>query len=202
MSRGKAEAGRSTSDQPFPSCRGIGDGMQTKGARRNTASPSGDRRRDQPESRERQAGPFGVSGRFIVPKKPGNSGGTTSASAQSAKPTGSSNVMPAEGFVSGCAESTNLSGRRPTVFRIATSTTDLVWFGSPSGQAAFGGRSRDTSSVSRMRETRMSRFDERDVETEHGAANEAPADERAGNGQAVSKPPRHISTLQTTSRLI
>jgi hypothetical protein len=36
--------------------------------------------------------------------------------------------------------------------------------------------------VSRMREIRMSRFDERDVETEHGAANEAPADERAGNG--------------------
>jgi len=32
-----------------------------------------------------------------------------------------------------------------------------------------------------MREIRMSRFDERDVETEHGAANEAPADERAGN---------------------
>ena len=26
------------------------------------------------------------------------------------------------------------------------------------------------------------RFDERDVETEHGPANEAPADERAGNG--------------------
>jgi hypothetical protein len=26
------------------------------------------------------------------------------------------------------------------------------------------------------------RFDEREVETEHGEANEAPADERAGNG--------------------
>ncbi len=64
-----------TSDQPFPSCRGIGDGMQAKGTRRNTGSPSGDCRMDQPESRERQAGPFGVSGRLIVPKKPGNAGG-------------------------------------------------------------------------------------------------------------------------------
>jgi hypothetical protein len=57
----------------------------------------------------------------------------------------------------------------------------LVWSGSHSGQPAFRGRSRDASSVSRMREIRMSRFDERDVETEHGAANETPADERAGN---------------------
>ncbi len=39
------------------------------------------------------------------------------------------------------------------------------------------------------------RFDERDVETEHGSAREAPADERAGNGWAAPKPPRHISTL-------
>jgi len=28
------------------------------------------------------------------------------------------------------------------------------------------------------------RFDEREVETEHGQASEAPADERAGNGYA------------------
>jgi hypothetical protein len=63
------------SDQLFQSCRGIGDGMQTKGTRRNTGSPSGDRGKDQPESRERQAGPFGVSGRLIVPMNPGNSGG-------------------------------------------------------------------------------------------------------------------------------
>ena len=74
MSRGKAEAARGMSDQPFQSCRGIGDGMQTTGTRRNTGSPSGGRVRDQPKSRERQAGPFGVSGRFIVPMKPGNSG--------------------------------------------------------------------------------------------------------------------------------
>jgi hypothetical protein len=40
------------------------------------------------------------------------------------------------------------------------------------------------------------RFDEREVETEHGAASEAPADERAGNRYASPKPPRHLSTLQ------
>ena len=39
------------------------------------------------------------------------------------------------------------------------------------------------------------RFDERDLETEQGDAIEAPADERAGNRQAMPKPPRQISTL-------
>jgi hypothetical protein len=34
-----------TSEQSHWSCRGIGDGMQTKGTRRNTGSPSGDRSR-------------------------------------------------------------------------------------------------------------------------------------------------------------
>ena len=66
---------RIMSDQPHRFCRGIGDGMYATGTRRNTGSPSGDCSKDQPESRERQAGPFGVSGRLIVPKKPGNSGG-------------------------------------------------------------------------------------------------------------------------------
>ena len=32
-----------TSEQSRRSCRGIGDGMQTQGTRRNTGSPSGDR---------------------------------------------------------------------------------------------------------------------------------------------------------------
>ena len=39
------------------------------------------------------------------------------------------------------------------------------------------------------------RSDERDVETEHGTAIEAPPDERGGNRQALPTPPRHISTL-------
>ena len=36
-------------------CRGIGDGMQAKGTRRNTGSPSGDRSMDPLAARERSA---------------------------------------------------------------------------------------------------------------------------------------------------
>ncbi len=39
------------------------------------------------------------------------------------------------------------------------------------------------------------RFDERDVETEHGEARDAPADEKAGNRYAEPKTTAHISTL-------
>jgi hypothetical protein len=39
------------------------------------------------------------------------------------------------------------------------------------------------------------RFDEREVETGHGKASEAPATERAGNCWALPNPPRHLSTL-------
>jgi hypothetical protein len=47
-------------------CRGIGDGMQAKGTIRNTRSPSGDRRVDQLATRERQAGPYGMTERLVV----------------------------------------------------------------------------------------------------------------------------------------
>src|ERR1017187_7873560 len=57
------------------SCRGNGDGMYAEETRRNTGNPSGDRGRDQLATRERQAGPCGVAERFVVPRKPGNSGG-------------------------------------------------------------------------------------------------------------------------------
>src|SRR6516225_4428037 len=65
----------STSEQSRRSCRGIGDGMQTQGTRRNTGNPSGDRNLDQPATRESQAGPCGVAERLGVPRKPGNAGG-------------------------------------------------------------------------------------------------------------------------------
>ena len=65
----------STSEQARWSCRGIGDGMQTQGNRRNTGNPSGDRNLDQPATRESQAGPCGVAERLGVPRKPGNAGG-------------------------------------------------------------------------------------------------------------------------------
>jgi len=57
------------------SCRGIGDDMQAKGTIRNTRSPSGDRVSDQLATRERQAGPTGMTERLVVPTKLGNSGG-------------------------------------------------------------------------------------------------------------------------------
>src|SRR5207249_11903271 len=55
-------------------CRGNGDGKQTKLTSSNTGSPSGDRRSDQPAARESQAGPFGVTERLVVLMKPGNAG--------------------------------------------------------------------------------------------------------------------------------
>jgi hypothetical protein len=72
---GKPKLMESMSEQFHQTCRGMGDGMQAKGTRRNTGSPSGDRSRDQLATRERQAGPTGVAERFVVPVKPGNSGG-------------------------------------------------------------------------------------------------------------------------------
>jgi len=38
-------------------------------------TPRGDRRLDQPATRESQAGPCGVAERLVVPQKPGNAGG-------------------------------------------------------------------------------------------------------------------------------
>jgi hypothetical protein len=79
LTRRKYGEGRSrwesTSERSQRSCRGIGDGMQTQGTRRNTGSPSGDRGLGQPAARESQAGPFGVAERLVVPMKPGNAGG-------------------------------------------------------------------------------------------------------------------------------
>ena len=44
----------------------MGDGKQAKGTIRNTGSPSGDRGVDQLATRERQAGPFGMTERLVV----------------------------------------------------------------------------------------------------------------------------------------
>ena len=52
--------------------------MQAKETRRNTGSPSGDLKKiinkDQPVTRERWTGPYGVAERFVLPRKPGNAG--------------------------------------------------------------------------------------------------------------------------------
>ena len=56
-------------------CRGSGDGMHAKETRRNTGSPSSDRRMDQLAARERKAGLTGMAEGLVVLRKPGNAGG-------------------------------------------------------------------------------------------------------------------------------
>ena len=54
--------------------RGIGGGMYTRKAPKH-GKPQGVVSDDQPEAREGQAGRPGVAERFVVPRKPGNTGG-------------------------------------------------------------------------------------------------------------------------------
>ena len=63
------------SEQLPPTCRGSGDGMQAKGTKGNTGSPSGDCGKDQLTAREGQVGPCGVTERLVVPRKSGNADG-------------------------------------------------------------------------------------------------------------------------------
>ena len=57
-----------------PLRRGSGDSMYTRKAYA-TRKPHGVVSNDQPEAREGQVGRLGVAERFVVPLKPGNSGG-------------------------------------------------------------------------------------------------------------------------------
>ena len=73
---GRAAAdGTVRANEDHQTCRGNGDGKQAKLTSSNTGSPSGGRSPDQPTTRERQVGPYGVAERFVVPVKLGNSGG-------------------------------------------------------------------------------------------------------------------------------
>ena len=74
-----------------------------------------------------------------------------------------------------------VQGREPSGFRTNPCTTSWVWSGLPSGRATSRGRHRDTFLREPDAGNPHVRFDEREVETEHGVASEAPADERAGN---------------------
>ena len=53
----------------------VATACRQKGNRRNTGNPNGDRKQDQLATRERQAGPYGVAERPVLPLKPGNAGG-------------------------------------------------------------------------------------------------------------------------------
>ena len=73
---GRAAAdGTVRANEDHQACRGNGDGKQAKLTSSNTGSPSGDHSRDQPATRERQAGPLGVTERLVVLMKPDNAGG-------------------------------------------------------------------------------------------------------------------------------
>jgi len=68
---GNVRANKFPSDLPGV----VATACRQRGTRRNTGSPSGDRRMDQLAARERKAGLTGMAERLVVPMKPGNSGG-------------------------------------------------------------------------------------------------------------------------------
>ena len=75
LSGGPPLMGQYRANEAHQTCRGNGDGKHAKLTSSNTGSPRGDRRSDQPAARESQAGPFGVTERLVVPRKPSNVGG-------------------------------------------------------------------------------------------------------------------------------
>src|SRR5262249_39671068 len=78
-----------------------------------------------------------------------------------------------------------LSGRAP-VFPTGARPTGTTHTQPPVGQSVIQVREPDAGNP-------PVRFDERDVETEHGNATKAPSTERVGNRFAMPKPPRHVS---------
>ena len=62
-------------DQTQRSHRGSGDGTQTQEKHGTREAPAVVARDCQPDTREGQAGPCGVTERPVLPTKPGNSGG-------------------------------------------------------------------------------------------------------------------------------
>ncbi len=67
--------GEEAASAPIRSRRGSGVGMYAEEVERNTGSPMGEERGPQPDSREGQAGPYGVAERPVVARKLGNASG-------------------------------------------------------------------------------------------------------------------------------
>src|SRR6202048_2650268 len=67
--------GEQSEEHAQPLRRGSGDSMYTRKAYATREAPKRGQINDQPEAREGQAGRPGVAERFVVPLKPGNSGG-------------------------------------------------------------------------------------------------------------------------------
>ena len=73
---GKAKVAGEVNDRSTQrSHRGNGDGTQTQEKYATREAPAVAARDRQPDAREGQAGPYGVTERFVVPLKPGNAGG-------------------------------------------------------------------------------------------------------------------------------
>jgi hypothetical protein len=146
---------------------------------RNTGSPNGGRRAFQPDAREGQAGPYGVADRLVVPRKLGNASGGKG---------------PDFGYVLDATqsqESGHVARTSPKDSAVAEGTIRVG-----EGQVPSWAVDRRVKPVGEPDAANPHvRFDEREVETEHGGGSEAPATERAGHRWATPKPPRHLSTL-------
>ncbi len=76
MVKGKADDdGEARANRLHRSCRGSGDSMHARRPDATREAPAVIAVRDQLATRERQAGPYGVTERSVVLVKPGNSGG-------------------------------------------------------------------------------------------------------------------------------
>jgi len=166
-------------DQQAPRVhRGSGNGMSVQGERTQHGRPDAVAERVcQPEAREGQAGPHRESERPIVPSKPGNAGGGKGPWFKAALKAARAGSLVATPDKPAKAQKPQKAPR-----------------------CAAKGLAREPRSRVLVREPDAGdphvRFDERDVETEHGTASEALATERARNKYAAPKPPRHVSTLR------
>ena len=120
----------------------------------------------QPDSREGQAGPITeVAERFVVAWKPGNAGGAKG-------PQFKDNAGRGEG--PGHWRKPNIPQGSGATGGVARDREEPLLASGSCALACFLVREPDAGNS-------HVRFDEREVETEHGWASEAPANERAGN---------------------
>ena len=138
--------------------------------RRNTGSPGGGRLGAfQLAAREGQAGPSGMAERLVVPMKPGNAG----------------------------------RGKGPQFRGGAESSRETAIGASLATRLMLAGRGRHPMPATAWDPVREPdagnphvRFDERDVETEHGSARLGTGNRKGRQRLCAPKPPRHISTLR------
>ena len=124
-------------------------------------------------AREGQAGPSGMAERLVVPMKPGNAG----------------------------------RGKGPQFRGGAESSRETAIGASLATRLMLAGRGRHPMPATAWHPVREPdagdphvRFDERDVETEHGSARLGTGNRKGRQRLCAPKPPRHISTLREMGR--